>query len=125
MNENRWMLSKRWISGLAILLRGMVASGAPPEQQPDVTSGYSESVEPFVAQHCLSCHGAKTAKAGYRIDLLGTDFNAASVAEQWKEVVDRVQSGEMPPAGQPRPNTKQVTEFTTWIHEQLREVESR
>jgi hypothetical protein len=123
MNENRWMLSKRWISGLAILLRGMVASGAPPEQQPDVTSGYSESVEPFVAQHCLSCHGAKTAKAGYRIDLLGTDFNAASVAEQWKEVVDRVQSGEMPPAGQPRPNTKQVTEFTTWIHEQLREVD--
>ena len=68
--------------------------------------GYQEAARPFLEQHCLECHGAKKAKAGYRIDLLGTDFAAASVAEQWKEVIDRINAGEMPPEGKPRPDAE-------------------
>ena len=87
-------------------------------------SDFERDVKPFLAQHCLECHGEK-AKAGYRIDQLGIDFTAASVAEQWKEVLDRINSGEMPPEEKPRPDPKQTAAFVGWVNEQLREVDRR
>ena len=55
-------------------------------QQPvaSIPKGYEEITKLFIKQHCLSCHGAEKAKAGYRIDLIGTDFSAATVADHWK-----------------------------------------
>ncbi len=76
-----------------------VASAAVPE-------GYESIAKPFIAQHCLGCHGEQKAKAGYRVDLIGTDFTAPTVAEHWKELLDRINVGEMPPEGSPGPMRK-------------------
>ena len=84
---------------------------------------YGKVARPFIEQHCLECHGEKKAKAGFRIDLLGADFTAAKVAEQWKEVIDRINAGEMPPEGKPRPDAKQAAAFVGWVNGQLHEVE--
>jgi hypothetical protein len=107
----------------AILLVGTVVKGGPQDRAPVTAPGYVEKVKPFIKRHCLTCHGAKTAKAGYRIDLLGTDFTAASVAEQWKEVLDRINAGEMPPDDRPRPDAKQTAALATWVNARLREVD--
>lgn len=117
-----------------VLLVGIVAAAAPKEETPAASAvtpaaasaaGYDGAVRPFIEQNCLGCHGEKTAKAGYRIDLLGADFSKANVAEQWKEVLDRINAGEMPPEGKPRPDAKQAAAFTAWINERLLEVEQR
>ncbi|MBT6487833.1 MAG: DUF1592 domain-containing protein [Planctomycetaceae bacterium] len=121
MNKNGGKLFKTLAVGFGILAASTVANGGPSDIAPAV--GYAELVKPFIERHCLACHGAKTAKAGYRIDLLGTDFSAASVAEQWKEVLDRVNAGEMPPGDRPRPDTKQTVAFATWVNARLREVD--
>ena len=71
----------------------------------------------------MECHGAKKAKAGFRVDLLGPDFAAPKVAEHWKEVVDRINAGEMPPEGSPRPDAKQAAAFVGWVNGQLQQVE--
>src|SRR5262245_61690061 len=84
---------------------------------------FDEAAKPFFEQHCLACHGEKTAKAGFRIDLLGKDFAAASVAESWKELIDRVNAGEMPPEDRPRPTPAQVAALNDWVSGQLRQVE--
>ncbi len=118
MNKNRGIL----LSVIAILLVGPTANCESQDQSP-AASEYAKSVQPFIARHCLACHAAKTAKAGYRIDLLGSDFTAPSVAEQWKEVIDRINSGEMPPDDRPRPDAKQAAELVTWVNGRLREVE--
>ena len=86
-------------------------------------AGYLKTVKPFIMQHCVQCHGVKTAKAGYRIDRLGTDFTAPNIAEQWKEVIDRINASEMPPVGRPRPDAKQAVALVTWVNGRLREVE--
>ncbi len=98
--------------------------GAPPDVKPAETDRrYADVVQPFFARHCLACHGEKQAKAGYRIDLLGTDFSRPSIAEQWKEVLDRINAGEMPPEGRPRPEAGESTALTDWVNERLREVD--
>ena len=71
----------------------------------------------------MTCHGPKKAKAGFRIDLVGSDFSAPKVADQWKQVIDRINAGEMPPEGKPRPDAKQAAAFVGWVNEQLHEVE--
>src|SRR5688572_11216420 len=80
---------------------------------------YEQLVRPFIERNCLGCHGAKTAKAGFRIDLLGADFTAASAAEQWKEVIDRINAGEMPPEDKPRPDPKQAAAVVGWVNGRL------
>ncbi|MDA1050666.1 MAG: DUF1592 domain-containing protein [Planctomycetota bacterium] len=124
MNKNLCRQVLKTLAGvLSISLVGTLAKGDLEDKTPAGESAYAETVKPFIEKHCLACHGEKTAKAGYRIDLLGTDFTAASVAEQWKEVIDRINAGEMPPDDRPRPDVKQVAVVATWVNEQLREID--
>lgn len=85
---------------------------------------FGGSVQPFLVQHCHGCHSEDSAKAGFRVDLLGADFGVPATAAQWKEVLDRITAGEMPPADQPRPPAADVVGVTEWIHGQLRGTEA-
>ncbi len=77
------------------------------------------SVRSFVASHCTDCHDADSARAGFRIDLLTADFSAGNTAGQWKEVMDRINGGEMPPKKKPRPNAQEAAAVATWVAQQL------
>ena len=110
------------LSALALALAGVVADGGPKDATPAV-AGFQEVARPFIQLHCLACHGEKKALAGFRIDLLVPDFARPKVAEHWKEVIDRINAGEMPPKGKPRPDAKQAAGFVDWVNLQLREVE--
>lgn len=115
-----------WFLALLVFLIGE-AGASEPSAAPSSSgalqaapAGYGEIAKPYFEQHCLGCHGAKTAKAGYRIDQLGLDFSSAAVADQWKELLDRIHAGEMPPEESPRPSAEQTRAFATWVNEQLR-----
>jgi mono/diheme cytochrome c family protein len=103
-----------------LLVCGMAAA-AP--NTANVPRGFREVAQPFIEKNCLDCHGEKKAKAGFRIDQLGVDFAGAKVADQWKEVIDRINAGEMPPEGKSRPDVKEAAAFVSWVSGQLREVE--
>ncbi|PAW80630.1 MAG: hypothetical protein B9S33_18080 [Pedosphaera sp. Tous-C6FEB] len=62
----------------------------------------------FLKEHCLRCHGPEQAKGDLRLDQLSTDFAQPSTFERWREVVTRVQVGEMPPKKEPRPPAAQT-----------------
>jgi len=84
---------------------------------------FVEHVQPFLKDHCLRCHGAKRANAGLRLDQLTTDFNAPNVAERWKEVVDMINLGTMPPEDEPRPTPDEFEPVVSWINSGLRDAE--
>jgi len=89
----------------------------------EAAPGFREVAQPFLEKNCLECHNEKKAKAGFRVDLLGTDFAGAKVADQWKEVIDRINAGEMPPEDKARPDAKVAAAFVGWVNGQLREAE--
>jgi mono/diheme cytochrome c family protein len=117
------IVAVKMLGALALMLAGNLAVGAPKEGAP-AAKGYSEVAQPFIERHCLSCHGAKKAMAGFRIDLLGADFTVPRAAEQWKEVIDRINAGQMPPAGRARPDATQAAALVRWVNERLHEVET-
>ena len=77
------------------------------------------SVRSFVAAHCTDCHDADSARAGFRIDLLTADFTAGNTAGQWKEVMDKINGGEMPPKKKPRPSAQEAAAVASWVAQEL------
>ncbi len=76
----------------------------------------------FIESHCVDCHDADSARAGFRIDLLTSDFTAGNNAGQWKEVMDKINSGEMPPKKKPRPDAKEAFAVASWVAQKLDET---
>ena len=105
------------LSAIGLACSSVVAAGSDVDQ-----ATYDKVVKPYLAQHCLECHG-EAAKAGYRVDRLTIDFTAPTTAEHWKEVIDRINAGEMPPAEKPRPDVKQTAALVDWVNARLREVD--
>ena len=112
----------KWLPTLLVVfsLAGTVpvVLSADHEFAPGSEGTYVQSVRPFLATHCLNCHDEQTANAGLRIDVLGTKFVSAP-AEEWVEVMDAINSGEMPPEDEPRPDAAKSFEVVKWIAGQL------
>ena len=64
---------------------------------------FTQDVKPLLAQHCFRCHGAEKQEGDFRIDTLERDFANVRVATHWTEMMDRINTGEMPPKAEPRP----------------------
>ena len=79
------------------------------------TPEFERDVLPFLKRHCFSCHDAKQAKAGFRIDELGMDFLKGTTADDWHEVINQINSGEMPPKEEPRPDAKAAFAVVEWV----------
>ena len=76
----------------------------------------------FIAAHCVDCHDASTARAGFRIDLLTADFTTGNNAGLWHEVMNKINSGEMPPKKKPRPDAKEAFAVSSWVARKLDET---
>src|SRR5580704_2430782 len=77
----------------------------------------------FIEAQCIGCHDASTARAGFRIDLLTDDFTAGNNAGLWNEVMNKINSGQMPPKKKPRPDAKEAFAVASWVAERLHDTE--
>ena len=108
------------ISVLAILLS---AFAAMPARAAD--DGLDRIARPFFADHCVNCHGPKTAKGDFRADTLTLDYDSPKAMAHWEELMNRINSGDMPPKGRPRPKPADVAQVAEWVTGQLGEAEAR
>jgi len=76
----------------------------------------------FIKTHCIDCHNAGTARAGFRIDLLTEDFTAGNNTNLWKEVMNKINSGTMPPKTKMRPDAKEAFAVASWVAKKLDET---
>ncbi len=76
---------------------------------------YAEQVRPFLARHCLACHGPEKTKGKLRLDRLAPDFADRASRDRWLAVRERVRAGEMPPSSRPRPSAQEARALSAWI----------
>ena len=60
--------------------------------------------ETFLKQYCYKCHGPEKQKAMRRFDSLPPAIRDFRQQEQWQEIVDQLNLGEMPPEGEKQPS---------------------
>ena len=112
------------VRGVPIAALVLCLASVMPEARASDPADFAKEVKPFLAHHCLRCHGESKQKGELRIDGLPTDFSATRTASRWAEIMDRINSGEMPPPKEPRPKAEEVARVAEWIAAQIADAEA-
>jgi hypothetical protein len=117
-----WIFTKHRLPSIRIrLLSIFLATAAYPAL---ASSEFDTSLLPYLKEHCDRCHNSEKHEGDFRLDILskkvGTENNP-----QWLEVMDRINSGEMPPKeAASRPDARESARVVEWIAERMREGEA-
>jgi hypothetical protein len=79
---------------------------------------FSERIRPILAKHCFNCHRGEKPKGELDLAQLAPDFASAAAREQWQNVAENLNKGQMPPEGKPRPTAAEVGVLVEWIESQ-------
>src|SRR6267154_1854436 len=102
------------VSGwIALILLGLsVPAAKAPAQSSD------SKQRALVNQYCVVCHNQKLSSGG--VSLADLDLsNVAGNADTLEKMLRKVHSGEMPPAGMPRPDASTSAALTNWLQTEL------
>jgi len=109
------------VSSMLLLLTGIGTLCAADTVAPDTLD---PKVRAYINAHCISCHGAASAKADFRIDKLSAKVGIEDTP-QWLEVMERISSGEMPPKEQKkRPSAEESARIVEWLSARMKEGEA-
>jgi len=101
---------------------------------PSITTGLEtklnqEVLGQFLQEHCVSCHGPEKQKAKLRFDQLDFAISDSSEALHYQDILDVLNSGEMPPEDEPQPSSAQlegvIGELTETLFEARKRLASR
>ncbi|MFM8270839.1 MAG: DUF1588 domain-containing protein [Gemmata sp.] len=100
---------------LPVLLTASALSALEPPKPAVGPDAYRDRVRPFLAAHCVKCHGPDKPAGGVRLDDLPAD--AAKAVERWAAVGEQVRDGLMPPAKEARPDAARSRAVVAWVVE--------
>ena len=69
-------------------------------------------------QYCFSCHNERRLAGDLALDVLDMT-DVAARADVWEEVVRKLRTGAMPPAGRPQPSKTASNRVVTWLEGEL------
>ena len=93
--------------------------GAEMELRADESIPFAR-VAPLFQKHCQGCHGSEKAKGKLRIDKLDPDFVKGNDGDHWRDVLDRLNFGDMPPASEPALKKEDRELLTAWLEQERR-----
>lgn len=131
--RHRFALGPRRLFVFALaLICATMASWVQPVTAEDTNNGeiaklaqqFSESIQPFLNQHCVRCHNPEKLTSGIRVDHLD-----ASLADRhlklWTAIQQQIIAKAMPPEDEPQPPTAQRERVAEWITKSLAAARSR
>ncbi len=104
----------RWLFAFA----GCVLS-AGTELRADENISFAR-VAPLFQKHCHGCHGPEKARGKLRIDTLNPDFVKGNDGDHWRDVLDRLNFGDMPPEKAPPLKKEDRDLMTGWLTQEHR-----
>lgn len=83
--------------------------------------GFVSRVKPFFTAHCVRCHGPEKQKAELALHTIPGDLSRDGNVELWETILERLESGEMPPENEPQPIDADRAAVVKWIESALRD----
>ena len=99
---------------LFLLTLAVSCTAATPNQ-----ASFDQTVRPWLSQHCTGCHNATAKTADLNLDAYRTLDSIEKANAVWKKVLQKIQSGEMPPKGLPRPAQEQSNAVAKWLESEF------
>jgi hypothetical protein len=104
------MFQSAWFLAVAIASMSMVAERG---------SYAADEVAVFFDRHCIECHGTETAKGDLTLHDLGVDYADEGEVETWQKILEKLETGQMPPKKKPRPGEEAQRTVTQWIRSEF------
>ena len=76
----------------------------------------------FFKTYCVSCHGPDKQKGELRLDTLDPDIVNGKNTHEWKEVLDILNKGEMPPKKKKQPTDKEHKDIVDYLTTQTQKA---
>jgi len=95
------------------------SGSAPTPAGTPAAAGFARDVQPILAKHCYSCHGAKKTKAKLNLELFADEASVLKARKTWKKIYDQINAREMPPEEKPRLSGPELETITAWIESAL------
>jgi mono/diheme cytochrome c family protein len=89
-----------------------VAQQATPEE-------FKQRVGSFFSSNCTLCHNAQSASGGLNLNNFLAPSSVADQRGEWDLILQKMASGEMPPAGMPKPAQADVAALSAFVREQF------
>lgn len=102
MNQVRFM--RFCLSIVAVLLTVTFAAAQDK-------ASIDKVIVPFVAKHCVSCHGPEKKKADLALHVFKDEASILKARKTWMNVLAQLHAGEMPPSGRPKPALADSEQF--------------
>ncbi|MBL8794349.1 MAG: DUF1592 domain-containing protein [Planctomycetia bacterium] len=95
-----------------------LALTATPALADDAAPSFAKDIQPFLKQHCLSCHGPDKQAFGMRFDHL--ERYRGQDGPLWTKVYEALAAGSMPPKARPQPADAERRRVQAWIETEQR-----
>lgn len=86
-------------------------------------AGFRRDAVPLLRKYCLDCHGPETQEGEFRVDRLTAAMTDPANLSRWHEVVNVLNSHEMPPEDSQQPDAKLVAKLVDWVTDELTRAE--
>jgi hypothetical protein len=83
---------------------------------------YDATIKPFLAKHCLDCHGPDAEKGRWNLAGLRPQWNDPDTFDRWVRVYEQINSREMPPADNAQPTDAERRRLLDRLGRELRTV---
>ncbi|MCM8531010.1 MAG: DUF1587 domain-containing protein, partial [Lentisphaeraceae bacterium] len=83
---------------------------------------FKTKVQPLLVKYCQDCHGPKKEKGDVRIDILNPDIINGEHGETWEEILELMNTAEMPPEDEAQPTPQEREVLTTWLNKEFKKA---
>jgi len=110
------MIFHRPLRWFAVVLSLVCAAQSPSRSLGQSDIDFNRDILPILQSHCIRCHGPEVQEANVRLDNLPINLNDNRAAtESWHEVLNVLQTNEMPPPDEKQLSSEQLSTATNWL----------
>ena len=103
-------------SAALLTLGTLVYAGPASTKAPAVdAAGFDKTVKPVLKNNCSGCHNPGMMSGGVNLLPYAEASTLSTDREAWDKIVQKIESGEMPPKGMPRPPQAQIATLVTFL----------
>ena len=123
--QRKWNIAAQADLGISIELVAVLVAGAFSLGGADIKSdleGFQQNVKPLLKKYCVECHGPEKQKGDMRLDNIDPDVVMGRSFDQWEDVREAFNTGEMPPEKKAQPSGAERDLMTRWMDAEFKKA---
>ncbi|HKP10592.1 MAG TPA: DUF1587 domain-containing protein, partial [Blastocatellia bacterium] len=118
-------MGRKHLARLLIILSPLLSLILParPAQSAEDPNAFTQTVQPFLAANCTTCHNADLQSGGLNLEAFKAAASITENRDRWEKVLHKLRTGEMPPKGMPRPDKTEVEKVCAFIEGEFARVD--